>query len=162
MPVAVRMASAGSGTEDTGSALIDPVPATFLSGSWIQDDASSEWTLTANNGAVSTMGTVTGNVIVFPVTDPIYNCPTVTYQASGWYTPSSQIDNVTGSTSFTWTATSPSPSNTCGGYTPVSSMTFTGTIANKGNDYGFGSWSNSSGGTGALTVLTNLLITPTK
>jgi len=109
----------------------DPVPATYLSGSWIEDDSASEWTLTANNGTPGSAGTVSGSVMVFPIAG---NCPVINYTASGSYTPTTITDNVTGSTSFTFTASSPSPATPCGGYTPVSSLTISGAIANKGND----------------------------
>jgi len=69
---------------------------------------------------------------------------------------------VTGTTSFSWTASKPSPSSSCDGYTPVSSLTITGTIANKGNDTtASATWKNSSGLSGSDALESNLVLTPT-
>jgi hypothetical protein len=57
-----------------------------------------------------------------------------------------------GTTSFTWNATNPSPSGSCGGYTPVSSQTYTGTITNDGCDVAGGTWSNSSNLSGGFSM----------
>jgi hypothetical protein len=40
-------------------------------------------------------------------------------------------------------------------------MVFNGGIPNKGNDTGSGTWTNSSGGTGSLSILTNQILSPT-
>jgi hypothetical protein len=40
-------------------------------------------------------------------------------------------------------------------------MTFSGMIANKGNDTGSGTWTNSSGLSGSLSIETDLVLTPT-
>lgn len=154
------MAQAGCGSGPYTSCT-DQIPATFLSGSWIELNGDSEWTLTANNGSPGTSGTVTGTVLVFPpASSNPGNCPVINYTASGSYTPSS-ISSSEGSTSITWVATNPNPNTTCDGYTPVSKMTFTGTIANKGNDSGTATYTNSSGGSGPTSLETNLVQTPT-
>lgn len=38
----------------------NPIPATYLSGSWIEDDSASEWTLTGNTAKPGTSGSVSG------------------------------------------------------------------------------------------------------
>ena len=50
----------------SGLPCLDDVPATYLCGSWIEDNSSSEWTLTANNGLPGGTGNVSGSVLVFP------------------------------------------------------------------------------------------------
>ena len=147
-------------TTGPASSCIDPVPATFLSGSWIQDDSASEWTLVANNGAPMTFGQVSGTVIVFP---PDPNCPTVNYSVdpvSSNYSPSAISYPTEGSTTFQWKAVNPNPSGTCDTFTPVAWMVFQGTIPNKGNDTGSGTWNNSDQKSGPLAIETNLVITP--
>jgi hypothetical protein len=149
---------------------VNPVPATYLSGSWIEDDASSEWAITANDGAPSQFSNVTGwtagftppsSIIVFPIA---FNCPVIYYTVNArasFYSPSSINTGSEGSTSFQWQAINPTPSTACGGYTPVASEEFVGTIANKGNDTGTGTWTNSSGGRGSLAIEANTLLVPT-
>ncbi|HEX4809730.1 MAG TPA: hypothetical protein VH325_12410 [Bryobacteraceae bacterium] len=97
----------------------DPYPATYLSGSWIETDGASEWTLTANNGKPGGSGTVIGTVLVFPPAsiNP-GNCPVISYNASGSFNPSNVTPGTEGSTAFRWVATVPTPYVTCGGYTP--------------------------------------------
>jgi hypothetical protein len=158
MYAATAMAQSGCGTSNW-STCNDPVPVTFLSGSWIEDDSSSEWTLTANNGNQGQQGSVTGFVYVFAPPDA-WSCPVFNYTAGGYYSPGYIIDNFGGTTSFTWTASNPTPNITCSGYTPVSGMTFQGTINNRGNDTGGGTWTNSSGLSGGLSIETNLILTP--
>ncbi len=140
---------------------IDPVPATYIGGSWIETDSSSEWTLTANNGSPGSTGNVSGSVLVFSNPDP--SCPVVNYQvaSSSSYTPSTINLSQEGTTQFTWVASNPSPNKSCGGYTPVSSQTFQGSIANKGNDTASGTFTNSSGLNGPVALVTNLIFTPT-
>ncbi len=140
---------------------IDPVPATYIGGSWIEDDGSSEWTLTANNGSPGSAGNVSGSVLVF--SNPSPGCPVVQYQVSpsSSYAPSTINTAQEGTTNFTWVASNPNPSTSCGGYTPVSSQTFDGSIANKGNDTASGVFTNSSGLNGPITMETNLIFTPT-
>ena len=163
LPSAAALAqSSGPAGCTTGpaSSCIDPVPATFLSGSWIQDDSASEWTLVANNGAPMTFGQVSGTVIVFP---PDPNCPTVSYSVdpvSSNYSPSAISYPTEGSTTFQWKAVNPNPSGTCDTFTPVAWMVFQGTIPNKGNDTGSGTWNNSDQKSGPLAIETNLVITP--
>ncbi len=117
---------------------IDPAPATYLSGSWIEDDAESEWTLTANDGAPLTLGDVTGTVLVFA---QVQGCPKVNYTVkagSSHYSPSAISYPQEGTTSFDWTAYNPVPSGVCGNKIPTSQMEFKGAIPNKGNDTGSG------------------------
>jgi hypothetical protein len=129
-------------------------------------DSSSEWTLTADYAPEGGTGVVTGYVWVFPPPEA-FTCPVFTYNAGGYFSPSVPTTNVEGSTDFTWTASNPNPNLTCSGYTPVSGMTFQGLrssgggIANKGNDTGSGTWTNSSGLSGPLSIETNLILTPT-
>ena len=85
----------------------------------------------------------------------------VNYTASGSFSPSAITPGTGGYTTFNWVATNPNPSTTCQGYTPVPSMTFTGTIFNKGNDTGSGQWTRSDGISGSLSLETNLVLTPT-
>lgn len=107
----------------------------------------SEWNVTVSSVAPGGVGNVSGTV---RVPSPAQGCPDVAYTATGTISPSSQTDNVTGSTPFSWTAISPNPSSACGGYTPVSTMTYAGTITNKSNDRGTGTWTRG-GASGPLT-----------
>jgi hypothetical protein len=150
---------------------VDAVPATYLSGSWIEDDAASEWQITANSGEFITFSPVTGwtqgftppsSIAVFPI---VPGCPTVFYTVDtvySNYTPSGVNDGVEGSTTFQWRAINPTPNTACGGYTPVAWQQFNGAITNKGNDTGSGTWTNSSGGSGNnLAIETNMILSPT-
>lgn len=126
----------------------NPVPATDISyqppiNTW-QDTYSDTWNITSTSGSVS------GSVVVpFPP-----GCSSVTFTVSGSITPSVQTDGTQGSTAFTFNASSPSPSGTCGGETPVP-FTFSGTIQNNGNDYAPNTtWMNSIGGGGGTTTMT--------
>lgn len=145
---------------------VDPISATYISGSWIQDDSSSEWTLTADYAPPGGSGTVTGSVLVFPPPDA-WTCPVFTYTANGYLSPTSPTGGAEGSSDFRWDATNPNPNISCSGYTPVQLMVFEGHrnsgggIANKGNDLGTGQWTSSNGLSGPLTVETNLVLTPT-
>lgn len=136
----------------------DPTPATNVNGdttngSWVHYDSTwsviSQWYL--NTTAVSPGGTgkVSGSV---RVPSPGAGCPNVYYTVTGTISPSSQVDGSRGTTSLSWTATNPSPSGSCGGYTPVSSMTHAGSILNKVNDFGTGTWTRSDGQSGSLTL----------
>jgi len=175
----LTLACSGLATAQTGPAgcgrgpytnCYDPVPATYLSGSWIETNASSEWQLTADDGAFMTFGQVSGwtqgftppsSIIVFPIAP---DCPVIYYTVntvSSHFTPSGVTDGVEGTTQFQWQAINPTPSTACGGYTPVTAETFNGKIANKGNDTGSGNWINSSGGSGALSIEANTLLVPT-
>jgi hypothetical protein len=95
------------------------------------------------------------------------NCPVVNYSvASGSSYSPAGIGTAEGTTSFNWVAIDPSPSGSCGGYTPVTSETFYSPspdlgIINKGNDTAAGHYSNSSGGSGPISLETNLILTPT-
>jgi len=143
---------------------IDSVPATYLSGSWIEysgSDVPSEWTITeANNGQPGIQGSVSGYVEVYPIAD---SCPTVTYQITALsdYSPSLITPGVEGTTVGTWVATNPSPATSCGGYTPVSQVTFNLSVMNRGNDLAVNNWTNSSGLRGSDNLTTNLVLTPT-
>jgi hypothetical protein len=71
---------------------------------------------------------------------------------TGSISPSFQTNGVQGYTSFDWTASNPSPSNECGGVTPVT-FTFSGTIQNDGDDLGPNtSWTNVTGEHGTTTI----------
>ncbi len=82
------------------------------------------------------------------------------YRATGSFSPSAIANGTGGYTNFNWTASGPNPSGTCQGYTPVSSVTFSGTVFNKGNDTASNQWSNSSGRSGSDSLETNLILTP--
>jgi len=130
----------------------NPTPSTNINGKW-EDYTStwgliSRWTVTVANVTPGGTGTVTGTVQA-PNPNGL-GCPDVYYTANGTISPSGQTDGVDGSTTFSWTATSPNPSTTCGGYTPVTTMTYSGTIGNKSNDRGSGTWSRP-GNSGSLT-----------
>jgi hypothetical protein len=144
----------------------NPIPATFLSGSWVDTGSATEWEPSANNATPGTTGNVTAWATFPPMSafNPAGGaCPVVTFQiaSSSSYTPSSLPSSSEGSTAMTWTADSPSPNTTCGGWTPVSSLTISGTVANKGNDTMSGTYSNSSGGSGPWSMVTNLMLAPT-
>lgn len=145
----------------------DAIPATYVSGSWIEDDGSSEWTITGAYAPFSGTGSISGSVLVFPPPNA-YTCPVFTYRAWGYFYPASgAYGSASALTGFIWVADNPSPNITCSGYTPVSKMTFqnnpsaTTGILNKGNDTGTGQWTNSSGLSGSLAIETNLILTPT-
>ena len=107
--------------------------------------ASGEsWNVFASGG--SAFGTVSVQNPAAP-----FSCPTIVYSVSGSLTPSFQTDNVPGSISFSWTASSPDPSETCAGYTPASSMTHNGTVTNMSNDRATGTWSRPLPEGGTLT-----------
>ncbi len=162
-PFAAAQSAANSGCGNPPyTSCTDPVPATFISGSWIETDSASEWTLTANNASPGVAGTVTGTVLVFPIA-PL--CPVINYTIAApgpsFYTPSSIVTGTEGTTTFTWVAINPNPSGSCGGSTPVTSQTFRGTIANKGNDITTTGTYTNSGGSGPIALETNLILTPT-
>ncbi len=146
---------------------IDPVPATYLSGSWIEmlpgGTIPAEWTITANNGAPGSSGNVSGDVRAFSPAPPGYNCPVVTYQvqSNSSFTPSSITSGLEGSTVISWLAFNPTPSTACGGFVPTHSYTLTGTVPNKGNDTASVTWRNYEGGSGSESMETNLVLTPT-
>ena len=76
-PFAAAQSAANSGCGNPPyTSCTDPVPATFISGSWIETDSASEWTLTANNASPGVAGTVTGTVLVVPIA-PL--CPVINY-----------------------------------------------------------------------------------
>lgn len=83
---------------------VDPALATYVSGSWIEDDAESEWSLTENGGAPLTFGTAVGTLPVFP---PVRGRPKVSYTAadiSSNCSPSTTACPPEGATSIGWTA----------------------------------------------------------
>ncbi len=129
----------------------DPTPSTNVNGPWTDYTSTwgliSQWSVTVSAVDPGGTGTVTGSV---RVPSPATGCPDSYYSVSGNISPSSQIDSVDGNTPFSWTASSPNPSTVCGGYTPVSTMTYSGNIANKSNDRGTGTWSRP-GASGPLT-----------
>ncbi len=136
----------------------DPTPAVNIDGNanngyWTHYDATfaviSQWTVTSGFAAPGAGATISGDV---RVPSPALGCPDVHYTATGTISPSDQVDGARGSTAFSWTATNPSPSGTCGGFTPVASMNYSGTITNKSNDLGAGTWTRSDGISGALTL----------
>ena len=157
-------ANAGCGAPPY-TACTNAIPATYLSGSWIEDDSASEWTLTGNNGKPGAGGSVTGSVLVFPIAP---GCPVINYNVAApgsSFTPSGATAGTEGTTSFTWVAINPNPSGSCGGFTPVTQQTFSSPppylgIINKGNDTATGQYSNS-GGSGSISLETNLVLTPT-
>lgn len=134
-----ELANAQVGCSSPG-ACTNPVPATNVSGTWTASGES--WSVTSSSTSIS------GSVVV---NSPIGGCPSSTYSVSGSITPSTQTDFTPGSTSMSWTASGPNPATTCGGYTPVSNMTYTGTIQNKGNDLATGSYSRPLPGGGTAT-----------
>lgn len=157
-------------TSGDPSVCIDPVPATNLSNTWIEQppvgstEVPSEWWIqAANNATIGGTGTASGVVYVFmpKSIDPIGNCPVYQYTATGSYNPSQLVDGQEGSTAFTWTASNPSPNTPCNGYVPVPSMTFTGTMVNKSTDSGSGTWTNSSGLSGSFVFEADPNIIPT-
>ena len=129
----------------------NPTPVTNVNGKWEDYTSSwgliSRWTVSVTNVPPGGTGTVTGTV---QVPNPVGGgCPDANYTANGTISPSNQVDGSDGTTAFSWTASSPSPSTTCGGYTPVTTMTYSGTIGNKSNDRGNGTWSRP-GASGSL------------
>lgn len=143
---------------------IDAVPATNLSTTWIdkgngQAGSMSEWEVVANTATPGATGNVTGTVYVFPPTYP--TCPQVKWTITGTYTPSAITSGTSAaSTRFSWVASTPTPSATCGGYTPVQRMTYTGTIVNSTNDRGSGTWTNSSGTSGSFSIFGDPIYLP--
>ncbi len=141
---------------------VDQVPATYLSGSWIDSNDLAEWTLIGDNASFGVAGTVGpwvpyNPVLAFP---PPPLCPPVVFQITGSSYKPSSLSSSEGSTTFSWTASNPDPSGTCDGWTPVPSLTVSGTISNKGNDTASATWTSESG-SGPWTMETNLLIAPT-
>lgn len=134
-----RQARAQVGCPSPGTCT-NPVPATNISGTWTASGES--WNVTSTSTSVS------GSVIV---QSPAPGCPAVTYTVTGSISPSTQVDYTQGSTGMSWTASNPNPSGSCGGYTPVSWMQYTGTIQNDGNDLATGTWSRE-GGSGSFTL----------
>ena len=136
----------------------NPTPATNVNGdtnngSWVHYSSTwgviSQWYLSTGAVAPGGVGTISGSV---RVPSPAAGCPDVYYTASGTISPSQQTDGTRGSTSFSWTASNPSPSGSCGGYTPVSSMNHSGSILNKSIDFASGTWTRSDGQSGSLTL----------
>lgn len=124
------LAQPGCGSPGTCT---NPVPVENITGTWT-DTSGATWTLTTSGTSVS------GSVSV-----PNAGCPTVTWSVSGSLTVPYQTDGVQGSTSFTWNASSPSPSGTCGGFTPWPSASFSGSIQNNGNDRAPGTFTSPGG-----------------
>jgi len=120
-------------------ACVNPVSADNITGTWT-DTTNATWSLTSSGTSVS------GSVSV-----PNPGCSTVTWTVSGSITVPFQNDSVQGTTSFTWNASNPNPSGTCGGFTPFTSATLAGTIQNNGDDKGTGTFT-SPGGSFATTA----------
>lgn len=120
----------------------NPVPPINLTGTWIAP--GEQWTVSAAGGSV--FGSVTVQNPAAP-----FSCPAIVYSVSGSLTPSFQIDHVPGSVSFSWNASNPAPAGTCAGYTPTPTMSYGGTVVNKGNDRAAGTWSRPLPGGGTLT-----------
>jgi hypothetical protein len=91
---------------------------------------------------------VAGSVVT---TNPSPGCPNITFTVNGSIGPSIQIDGIQGYTTFTWNATNPNPSASCGGFTPTP-FTYNGTIQNNGNDLGPNTTWTHSGAQGTTTV----------
>jgi hypothetical protein len=128
-----RVASAQAGC--SGTPCNNPVPCYACGGSW-NDGTGVTWNVSMNSfSSISGSATLTGPP----------GCQNVTYSVSGSVSPSRFGDGIQGYTSFTWTASSPSPSGSCNGYTPVPSITNQGFIQNSGCDKGTGQWSDASG-----------------
>lgn len=111
------------GCSSGGGVCTNPVPAVNLTRTWT-DDTSATWTITSYS-----YGAVTGTV---RVPNPVY---------------------VQGYTSFTWNASNPNPTSSCG-IPAYSNMTYSGTIQNNGNDRGTGTWQRP-GASGSFTTNKN-------
>src|SRR5258708_16106872 len=127
----------------------NPVPCAHCTGTWT-DNGGAVWTVSSNNTPAS-YGTysVSGSVVVPNV---VFGCPSITYSVSGSISQTFGSAFARGTTSIQWTASSPNPSASCGGNTPVTSMTYTGSILNDDSDTGSGTWASSSGPTGSFSM----------
>ncbi len=122
---------------------LNPVPCANCNGVWT-DDGRAVWNMDTQSN-----GSVTGSVTV---PHPVQGCQSTVYSVSGSITKVYGGNTYRGYTSFTWTASNPMPSAQCGFYTPVSTVTHTGTIQNDGCDYGSGNYTTSSGLSGSFTM----------
>ncbi len=127
----------------------NPVPCAHCAGTWT-DNYGGRWNVTSNTtppfiGTYNVSGTL-------QVSNPSPGCPTVTWSVSGTLTQTFGTSFARGTASANWVATNPSPSSTCGSFTPFSSTTFNGNILNSGCDFFSGSWTNSSGGSGGFSM----------
>ncbi len=90
--------------------------------------------------------------VVIPA-QPGFGCPSYTFEASGALTQTPGSSNTSAVTSFTWSASNPSPNTPCdsGGFpTP---FTFAGSISTNSCDAASGTWANSDGsGSGNFTM----------
>jgi hypothetical protein len=137
----------------------DPTPTTSVDGTWQQWDFSagylqilSTWYVTTANTTPGTPAIVSGTV---DVPSPVFWCPDIIYQlqSDSNIVPAAQTDGVPGSTTVSWTAVNPSPAGDCGGYTPVASMNFSGSISSsKSGDGILGTWTSNEGGSGSLDL----------
>jgi hypothetical protein len=128
----------------------NPVPCAHCTGTWT-DNYGFVLTITSNNnpptpGTYAVTGTWTGTAIA-------PGCPAATYQVSGTLTQSYGA----GTASLSVTGSSPSPSGAClstDGYTwyYVDTQYETVAITNDSCDYASGTWSNSIGGMGSITM----------
>jgi hypothetical protein len=126
----------------------NPVPCAHCIGTWL-DNTGARWTVTSLGNPLGP-GTqaVSGSVTVpFPA-----GCPSVTWTVSGTLTQTTGNAYTAGTTALNWQASNPNPSRSCGGVTPVSTMTYTGNIDNNGCDTGAGSSVNSSGVHGSFSM----------
>ncbi len=131
----------------------DPLPVVNTTGTWNETDESgnqiSTWTIVnGGSSSIGATGQVSGTVDVVPIT---IGCPHIAYKFTGTFTPNAPVSGTPGSTSFSFTATNPNPSGSCGGNTPVASQTFSGTFTNKNNDNSNGTEQNSSGITDTIS-----------
>jgi hypothetical protein len=123
----------------------DPVPATFLSGSW-SDGGTGTLQITANDGSPAIdSSTASGTLTVKP---GLPGCP-VSYtwtlaELSSNFNPSGIVPGQEGSTRATWVFNNPNPSQSCTPsdgstpWTPDPTVTFKVVIANKANSVGSG------------------------
>lgn len=130
----------------------NPVPCAHCTGTWT-DDYSAAWAVSSNNNPPSYgYYSVSGRVVVPHPADPEYGCPNVTYVVTGSISHTFGSAWQRGMTAFQWVASNPSPSGSCGGRTPVASLTYNGTILNNGCDFASGSWTSSSSGSGLFSM----------
>jgi hypothetical protein len=127
----------------------NPVPCAHCAGSWT-DNYGAKWAVTSNTmpaamGVFSVSGTL-------QVSNPVAGCPAVTWTVSGTLTQTFGTAGSRGTTAAHWVGSSPSPSATCGGWTPFASVTFDGNILNDGCDFSSGTWSNSDGASGSFSM----------
>src|SRR5258708_5367972 len=127
----------------------NPVACAHCAGTWT-DNGGAVWTVTSNTTPPSAFTYPVSGSVVVPA--GAFGCPSITYSVSGSITQTFGSSTTRGTTAIQWVASSPSPSSSCGGYTPVSSQTYNGNILNDGCDFGSGNWTNSSGLHGSFSM----------